>query len=432
MSELAGSLLLRHGVVKPEQLSAAHALRQKDGGSFGEALVRIGAVDEEQLVEFYHRRLMIPRIADAKLLQVSPKVLSLVPADMAAEFRVLPVEVDNEGTITLAMSDPTNNHAVDEVAFFADRFVVRAACTESAIRRAIESHYGVRFTSPRTSDRIAAPAASNVGTFRAIDPKPTTQPMPIATKQTLPMGSNVRAQEAPKKKEEPPKPTREELEQQIVLLTKVKRSEETPLPMPVPPPEDYKPEFAHNQPEEFAPPVLLTKPKVQPQAEKRDTVPDMPVQIPDPPLAALRAAQDRDAVVMDVLDYLGLMTRRSIFFAVKKQLQVPHDARGELDASLVGQLAINIEAPSIFRDVIASRLPYRGPLPDTAANRAFAQTVGGIGAEVLLMPVAIRERIIAVVFADQPTMPLPDAALHATIREAGLAYERIVLAQKNR
>src|SRR5437660_293584 len=100
MSELAGSLLLRHGVVKPDQISAAHALRQKDGGSFGEALVRIGAVDEEQLVEFYHRRLMIPRIADNKMLQVSPKVLSLVPADMAAEFRVLPVEVDNEGTIT--------------------------------------------------------------------------------------------------------------------------------------------------------------------------------------------------------------------------------------------------------------------------------------------------------------------------------------------
>jgi hypothetical protein len=430
MSELAGSLLLRHGVVKPEQLSAAHALRQKDGGSFGEALVRIGAVDEEQLVEFYHRRLMIPRIADAKLLQVSPKVLSLVPADMAAEFRVLPVEVDNEGTITLAMSDPTNNHAVDEVAFFADRFVVRAACTESAIRRAIESHYGVRFTSPRTTDRIAAPPQSNVGTFRAIDAKPTTQPMPIDTKQTLPMGSNVRAHEAPKKQQEAPKPSREELEQQIVLLTKVKRSEETPLPIPVPPPEDYKPEYASNEPE--AAPVLLTRPKLQPQPERRDTLPDVAVHVPDPPLAALRDAQDRDAVVMDVLDYLALMTRRAIFFAVKKQLLVPHDARGELDSSLVGQLAINIEAPSIFRDVIASRLPYRGPLPDTAANRAFAQTVGGIGAEVLLMPVAIRERIIAVVFADQPTMPLPDAALHATIREAGLAYERIVLAQKNR
>jgi len=419
MSELAGSLLLRHGLVKPDQLSAAHALRQKDGGSFGEALVRIGAVDEEQLVEFYHKRLMIPRLADSSLLKVPAKVLGLVPADMAAEFRVLPVAIDNEGTITLAMSDPTNNHAVDEVAFFADRFVVRAASTESAIRRAIESHYGVRFTSPRASDRVgAAPRPAD---------KPTTPPMPIDTKQTLPIGSGTRVEPA-KKKAEPPKPNREELEQQIVLLTKVKRSEETPLPIPVPPPDDYQPQYAPSEPEPE--PILLTTPKIAKEVDRRDTIPQITIPVPDPPLAALRAAGDRDAVAKDVLDYLAVMTRRSIFFVVKKQLLVAHEARGDLDASLVQQLAINIEAPSIFRDVIVSRLPYRGPLPETAANRTFARTIGGIGTEVLLMPISVRERIIAVVFADQPVLPLPDAALHAAMREAGLAYERIILAAK--
>jgi hypothetical protein len=429
MSELAGSLLLRHGIVKPDQISAAHALRQRDGGSFGEALVRIGAIDEEQLVEFYHKRLMIPRIDDSRLLQVSPRVLSLVPADMAAEFRVLPVDIDAEGTITLAMSDPTNNHAVDEVAFFADRFVVRAAGTESAVRRAIESHYGVRFTSPRASDRTAW-TAPPVGSARVVEPKP--QPMPIATKQTLAMGSGARmpaAAEPEKKKKkpvEPPKPSREQLEEQIVLLTKVKRSEETPLPIPVPPPEDYKPQYAEEEP------ILLTTPKATQPRERRDTVPDLLTVLPDPPLAGLRTASDRDTVAKVVLDYLGALTRRSIFFVAKKQLLIAHDARGELDSSLVQQLAINIDAPSIFRDVIVSRLPYRGPMPETAANRTFAGAVGGVGQEILLMPIAVRERIVAVVFADQPIVALPDAELHATIREAGLAYERILLAAKGR
>jgi len=46
------------------------------------------------------------------------------------------------------------------------------------------------------------------------------------------------------------------------------------------------------------------------------------------------------------------------------------------------------------------------------------------------MPIAIRERIIAVLFADHATVPLPDAALHATTREAGLAYERLILHAK--
>ena len=46
------------------------------------------------------------------------------------------------------------------------------------------------------------------------------------------------------------------------------------------------------------------------------------------------------------------------------------------------------------------------------------------------MPIAIRDRIIAVLFADRAALPLPDAALHATGREAGLAYERLILESK--
>jgi hypothetical protein len=46
------------------------------------------------------------------------------------------------------------------------------------------------------------------------------------------------------------------------------------------------------------------------------------------------------------------------------------------------------------------------------------------------MPILVRERVIAVLFADQATQPLPDAALHATTREAGLAYERLILGAK--
>jgi len=222
MADMSGALLLRHGIVRPEQLAEAQALKQRDGGSFGECLVRIGAIEEEDLVSFYHKRLMIPRVTDAKLLIVSPKVLGLVTADMAAEFRVVPVEVDAEGTITLAMSDPTNNHAVDEVAFFADRYVVRAVGTESAIRRAIETHYGVRFTSPRASDRLKAKLPAPEAA-KATEKKPAE----ITRKGTRPV-SSATPPLAPQP--EPAKPSLESLDKQVVLLTRVKRSEETPLP----------------------------------------------------------------------------------------------------------------------------------------------------------------------------------------------------------
>jgi hypothetical protein len=214
-----------------------------------------------------------------------------------------------------------------------------------------------------------------------------------------------------------------------VLLTKVKYADATPLPMPVPPPDDYQPEYLPQEDE----PILLTNPKEAPPERKRsDTLPGFAqITVPDPPLARLRAAQHRDEIAAAVLDYVALMMRRGAFFVMKKSILIGHDARGsDMDPSTVRKLVINVEAPSLFRDVIASRLPYRGPLPETPANRAFAYALGGVSQEVLVMPIAVRDRIIAVLFADGAAMPLPDAALHATVREAGLAYERLILESK--
>jgi hypothetical protein len=450
MAEGSGALLLRAGVLRPDQVAAAHQLRQREGGSFGECLIRTGAISEDALVEFYHRRLMIPRINAAKLEHVPLKVIALVPADMAAEFRVIPVEIDGEGNVTLAMADPSDNHAVDEVAFFVDRFVVRAVAAESAVRRAIERYYGVRFMSARTDGQRLMEGV----------PKP-----------------------APPKKEKElfQKPTRAQLEEQIVLLTKVKHSDATPLPMPVPPPDDFEPSYAADSPEDHvqeepvielrrpepppepdevaarvptlaedddlpqtdpemqAPgtdeqPILLTKPVSQPGERKRhSTLPGFPaLAAPDPPLAELRSAHDRDEIARAVLGYFSQLAGRVIFFAVKKSLLAGYDARGDVDAGAIRQLAIPLDAPSLFRDVVASRLPYRGPLPETVGNMGFAHAIGGVDTDVLLMPIAIRDRIVALLYADHTHQPLPSAALHATTREAGLAYERLILEAKGR
>jgi hypothetical protein len=421
MADMPGALLLRMGVLRPVDLAAAAALQERDGGSFGECLVRLGLVGEEELAEFYKTRLMIPRVPDHQLVDVGKKVLALVPADMAAEFRVLPLELDGDGLV-LAMADPTDNHATDEVAFFADRFIVRVVATESAIRDGIERHYGVRFTSPRAADRYGARIA------RASAPKPGP-----STEAPSDRPPNPSPPPLPKDAAEA-KPSKEAIEEQIVLLTKVKYADATPLPMPIPPPDDYEPIYApedyETEPDE---PILLTnKKEARPERKRSDTLPGFAqITVPDPPLAELRAARDRDQIAAAVLDYIALLMRRGAFFVMKKSILIGHDARGaDLEPSTVRKLVINVEAPSLFRDVIASRLPYRGPLPETPANRAFAHALGGVSSEVLVMPVAVRDRVIAVLFGDGAAQPLPDAALHATVREAGLAYERLILESK--
>lgn len=446
MSELSSSLLVRHGVVRADEVAAAHALQQREGGSFGECLVRLGAVDEQRLVEFYHKRLMIPRVDANRLAIVSPKVLSLVPVDMAIEFRVLPIDVDAEGALTLAMADPTNNHAVDEVGFFTDRFVVRAVAAESAIREAIEHHYGLPVPGPNPKAPPVAAAQQEEDFEGDVDfdidvEVGTEEPSPARRRST----TAPRLRPAPAAPEASAAPT-EDADEPVLLLTRVKSTEETPLPSPAPlPPDD-----AEGTPED---PILLTRPKAivvptkpvarpitdengdvtpRPRRRERDTLPGLVPPIPDPPLAALRRARSRDEVAALVLDYFALLTSRAILFVVKKALLIGHDARGsQIDPESVTELAIHMEAASIFRDVVASRLPYRGPLPMAPTNRAFAKALGGVQGEILLMPITIRERIIAVVYADGIEGALPDAALHATTREAGLAYERIILDSKH-
>jgi hypothetical protein len=469
MADMPGALLLRAGVLRAKDLAAANMLQERDGGSIGECLVRLGLLNEDRLADFYQSRLMISRLPDHLLVNVSKKALALVSADMAAEFRVVPVDLDGEGGLVLAMADPTDNHAVDEVAFFADHFVVRVVATESGIRDAIERHYGVRFTSPRAADSAlpaatvatattALPAATvataaNPASARApaVKPGPLTEapltrapnpsPPPPTSRRVAPSSeqsqppANIHVAASPPPAAPPAPPPSED--EGVVLLTKVKFSDATPLPMPVPPPDDYSPAYLSELPADDDPahdePILLTEPKVPaPNRPRRDTLQGFQqMTVPDPPLAILRAAQHRDEIAHALLDYMARLLRRACFFVMKRSVLSGYDGRGgELDLASVRRLVINVEAPSLFRDVIASRLPYRGPLPETPANRAFAYAVGGISGDVLLMPIAVRDRVIAVLFGDGAAQPLPDAALHATIREAGLAYERLILEAK--
>jgi hypothetical protein len=275
--------------------------------------------------------------------------------------------------------------------FFSGTFCQRAVTTESVLRAAIERHYGVRFASPPISSM-------------SVEPQRTSR-----SDTTQPRISGPR---------EPP-------DDKPVLLTKVKRSEATPLPAPLPIGDTIEEE------EEEEEPILLDRPIRD--ERKVPTLTGLPaVAVPDPPLAQLRATVSRDEIAAVLLDYIGAMTPRSAFFAMRQGALAGIDGRGGgLDVGSVKRMVIAVDAPSLFRDVIRSRLPYRGPLPETPANRAFAHMLNAPKeGEVLLLPIPLRDRVIAVVYADGLASALPDAALHAVGREAGLAYERLILGTK--
>lgn len=141
MADASAALLLRAGTVDSYAISAAADLKQREGGTLGEALVRLGLIDEERLLAVFQQGLLVPRISGAVLQRVPKVVLGLCPPQLAVDFRVLPVELDSEGNLTLAMADPADNRAVDEIAALTQRFVMRAVAPPSAIREALLLHY---------------------------------------------------------------------------------------------------------------------------------------------------------------------------------------------------------------------------------------------------------------------------------------------------
>ena len=138
----AGALLVRSGLVSSNALDDARARVASIGGTLGEQLVTTGAIGDDDLTDFYRARLLVPQVNPNMLARLTPKVVETIPGDMAIELRAIPVSLDGENNLTVAMSDPSDRHAVDEIAFFTGAYVVRAVATQMQIAWCLAHYYG--------------------------------------------------------------------------------------------------------------------------------------------------------------------------------------------------------------------------------------------------------------------------------------------------
>ncbi len=134
-----GDLLVADGLISPDQLLRALAEQKGTSEKLGSVLLRLNLLTEEQLIGFLSRQYGIPSITLSQL-DVESEVLRLVPAAIAKKYEVLPVK-RVEGTLTLAMADPTNVFALDDVAFMTNLQVLPVVASQAAIRKAIDRNY---------------------------------------------------------------------------------------------------------------------------------------------------------------------------------------------------------------------------------------------------------------------------------------------------
>src|SRR6476646_1669696 len=135
-----GDLLLKAKLITQDQVDAALKSQREEGGKMGEALVRVGAVTENDITETLSQQFGVPSI-DLASFEIDPSVIKIVPGDVARKYGVLPVNKTG-ATLTIAMGDPTNVFAMDDIKFMTGYNVEPVVASEVALRKAIDRHYG--------------------------------------------------------------------------------------------------------------------------------------------------------------------------------------------------------------------------------------------------------------------------------------------------
>ena len=135
-----GELLVKTGKINQAQLNEALAMQKDQGGRLGTNLVKLGYLNERQLVESLSQHFKVPSV-DLKGMEVDESVIKIIPADIARKYTILPVNKAG-ATVTVAMIDPTNVFAMDDVKFMTGYKVEPVVASENTIRLAIDRYYG--------------------------------------------------------------------------------------------------------------------------------------------------------------------------------------------------------------------------------------------------------------------------------------------------
>jgi len=136
-----GDLLQEKGYITQQHLDDALSEQKVSGKRLGELLVEQGAITEDQLIETVSERLSIPRVSIASMV-LDPRVVELVPVHIARRYTLIPIFAIGN-SLTLAMSDPLNIIAIDEIRYISSLNIQRAVATASEINEAIDKYYSV-------------------------------------------------------------------------------------------------------------------------------------------------------------------------------------------------------------------------------------------------------------------------------------------------
>jgi len=135
-----GEFLIKANLITEDQLEQALNEQRETGGRIGEHLLRLGFVTEEDILDCLSQQYGVPSI-NLRHFDIDESIIRLIPADVARKYQFIPVSKTG-ATLTVAMADPTNVFAMDDITFITGYRVEPVVASEDALREAIDKYYG--------------------------------------------------------------------------------------------------------------------------------------------------------------------------------------------------------------------------------------------------------------------------------------------------
>jgi type IV pilus assembly protein PilB len=169
MAVRIGELLLKEKRITPEQLQQALAAQKANGGKLGYNLVKMGFVKDEEITALLSKQYGIPSINLAQF-QIDPAVVKLVPAETAQKYQIIPLSRSG-ASLTIAMTDPTNVFAMDDIKFMTGYNVEPVVASEIAITEAVQKYYPMKAGAAKggAAGKPGAPGATAQVGMSALD-----------------------------------------------------------------------------------------------------------------------------------------------------------------------------------------------------------------------------------------------------------------------
>jgi len=135
-----GDMLMEAGLITSAQLNESLDVQKQEGGRIGYILTKLGFVTDDEITSFLSRQYGIPAV-NLEHFDITDDVIKRIPMEVAQRYTIIPLSRTGS-TLTIAMADPTNIYALDDIKFITGLNIEPVVASEYSIRQGIEKYYG--------------------------------------------------------------------------------------------------------------------------------------------------------------------------------------------------------------------------------------------------------------------------------------------------